>query len=457
MQLFRWIPVLGPVWLVFSCTAVPRPGRCDRTTDCTMMSGYAGYVCNLDLTPQGDGRCVPGCHATGDCGGGRVCDFDSQGVGRCLFPPDAGGVSTGGGASGAGGGVAGAGGGVAGAGGGRAGGGGGGVAGAGGGRGGADAGVDMAGCSPACGGSTPVCLGRTCVGCGSSADCTTDPTKPICDTTAHACVACSSDAQCVAKLGANPGVCMAHQDGRCASDAEAVYVQNIGGCTATFSNFREGTAATPYCSLDPLQAYMAGSATRTVAVIRGTVNAATQVLGRNATQVEFSLIGQQAAFVAGAAQPAFDLNAGKVYIRGIKFSASAAVGIRATSQNTTSDFTTLRLDTVVVDSCQQGGILLDGVAFDIRNCTLTNNGPGSNGGALWGGIYVKSLPAVVGSPTSLGLLTVEMNKQVGIDCAVGPISGTGIFASQNAGGVDIAPTCGISSCPTVGPSCGANH
>ncbi len=437
MRLVRWIPVFGALWMVFACTAVPRPGRCDRTSDCTMMSGYAGYVCNLDLTTQGDGRCVPGCNANADCRDGRYCDFDSQGVGRCLFPAD-GGMSSGGtGGAGASGGS------------------GGGAGGSAGGRGAGDAGVDAPGCSPACGGGTPVCLGRTCVGCASSADCSADVTKPICDLTTHACVACSSDSQCVAKLGANPGVCMAHQDGRCASDAETIYVQNVAGCTATYSNDQEGTATAPYCSLDPIQVPMALSDTRTVVVIRGTVNAATMVLGRNATRSEYSFIGQQNAVVAGAAQPAFDINSGKAYVRAVKFSPSASLGIRAISSNTTSSFTTLRLDTVTVDSCQQGGIFLDGAAFDIRNSTVTNNGPGSVGSAFWGGVYIKSLPAVVGSPTSLSLLTVQMNKQVGVDCAAGPITGTGVFAAQNAGGVDVAPACGFSSCAALTPSCGA--
>ena len=40
---------------------------------------------------------------------------------------------------------------------------------------------------PVCQGSTPVCVGVTCVECAASADCKSDPTKPICDTTAHTC------------------------------------------------------------------------------------------------------------------------------------------------------------------------------------------------------------------------------------------------------------------------------
>ena len=83
---FPWTTIVGIVLAAAACSEVPRPGRCDQTSDCTSMSGYAGYVCNLDPTPQGNGRCVPGCNSTSECQGGRVCDFDSHGVGRCLSP-----------------------------------------------------------------------------------------------------------------------------------------------------------------------------------------------------------------------------------------------------------------------------------------------------------------------------------------------------------------------------------
>ena len=57
-----------------------------------------------------------------------------------------------------------------------------------------------------------------CVECVSptSADCTANPAKPICDAASNTCVGCASDDQCVAK-GVGPGICMSHQDGRCAS------------------------------------------------------------------------------------------------------------------------------------------------------------------------------------------------------------------------------------------------
>lgn len=403
---FPWTTIVGIVLAAAACSEVPRPGRCDQTSDCTSMSGYAGYVCNLDSTSQGNGRCVPGCDNTSECQGGRVCDFDSHGVGRCLFPemPDGGGDADG---------------------------------------------SQM--CS-ACSGSTPVCVGGTCVQCATSADCSTDPSKPICDTSSHTCGACSSDGECAAKLGVNPGVCMAHQDGHCATDGETVYVENKTGCIDTTVNDQGGTAAVPFCSMGPAQVVIVNNDVRTLVLVRGTVNAAPSALQRSATRSEVSIVGQQSAVIGSVTAPAFDIRSGRFYMRAIKVSPSASVGINAVPGN--PDPITLRLDTVTIDSCQKGGIFLDGAAFEIRNTTVTNNGPGQNGIASWGGILVNALPA--SGPALLDHVTIENNKQVGLSC-VGAITGNGVFATGNTGGVEVGTACGVTPCPTPGPTCGATQ
>lgn len=402
----RWTTILGVALAASACSEVPRPGRCDQTSDCTSMSGYAGYICNLDPTPQGNGRCVPMCNGTPDCQGGRVCDFDSHGVGRCLFPemPDGGGDADG-----------------------------------------------SAVCS-ACAGSTPVCVGGTCVQCATSADCTTDSTTPICDTTSHACRACTSDSECAVKLGANPGVCMAHQDGHCATDAETVYVENKTGCMDTTVNDQGGTSAVPFCSMGPVQTVVANSDVRTLVLVRGTVNAATSPFQRNASRSEVSVLGQQDAFIAAGAQPGLEVQGGRFFVRGLKISAAASIGVTAVSGNPGP--ITLRLDTVTVDSCQKGGILLDGAAFDIRNAVVRNNGPGDMMGTAWGGIRVSNPPA--GGPKQLELVTLANNKQVGLTCTAG-IIGTGVLATGSSGGIDISPTCGVTPCSAAGPTCGATQ
>ena len=80
---------------------------------------------------------------------------------------------------------------------------------------------------------------------------------------------------------------------------------------------------------------------------------------------EVSIIGQNTAIIAAGAKPGLELQAGAFYVRGLKISPSASIGIKATPG--ASDTLTLRLNHVTVDSCQGGGILLGGAAFDIRN------------------------------------------------------------------------------------------
>ena len=188
---------------------------------------------------------------------------------------------------------------------------------------------------------------------------------------------------------------------------------------------------------------MATNATKTLVVIRGTVAAPDWTYQRGQGQPATSFVGQQSAAIASATTPAFAMDSGTVYVRGVVFSSSASVCIRATGG-------TLNLDAVIVDSCKGGGIYLDGAAFDIEDTAVTNNGPASMGAVQWGGILVNSGPA--SGVTALNLVTIKNNKQVGLDCAVG-IQGTGVLATGNTG-LDIAPACSVTACSS-GPSCGA--
>ena len=412
------ILLCGVVAVLGGCSEELRPGRCNQTSDCAGMPANAGQICNLDLTPQGNGRCVPACQNAGECEGGRVCDFDQHGQGRCLLPvtPDGGGGDGGGDG---------------------------------------DAGDDSPHC-PVCSGTTPVCVGVTCVECATSADCSSDPTKPICNTTNNSCERCISDDECSAKLGADPGVCMAHQDGRCATDAETIYVEPKTGtdCRNVLQDDLDGTAALPFCNIDLARRVLASDSAkaqpRTLVRVRGTSSAAIGPFTRTPGRSEVSIIGQPSAVIAGGAQQGLDLRSGSFYLRGLKVSASVLVGINAAP--TASDSLTLRLDTVTVDSCLKGGIFLAGVAFEIRNTTVTRNGPSDD--LSWGGIRVQALP--VSGPSVLDLVTVQNNNAAGVSCAAGaPIQGTGVFASDNAAG-QIASTCGIIACSPLSSTCGAS-
>lgn len=389
----------------------------------------------LPTRGPGGGRCVD----SSDCGSGMTCDLGTQWC-VCAGPncPD-GGAGHGGGAAAGHGGAAGMGtGGTAGA---------SGAAGGASGTGGAvDAGQDVNPCN-ACGGATPVCSNRSCVECATSSDCTAAAAKPICDLTSNTCVACKTDAQCSSKLGAtgNPGVCRSETDGHCATDAETIYVQNVTGCTTTFMTTSGGTATAPYCSMEPVN--LAAGGAKTLVVIRGTVAATSSgwTWQRAAGTPATTFVGQQSAVIAIATNPGFSMESGTVYFRNLKFgpSPSGTVCIQATGG-------TLSLASVLVDTCQGGGIYLDGAAFDIENSTITNNGPASRGAVQWGGLLINSAPP--SGRTTLNLVTIQNNKQVGLDCAV-PVQGTGILATGN--GVDIATSCDVTGCSGAGTNCGA--
>jgi hypothetical protein len=234
---------------------------------------------------------------------------------------------------------------------------------------------------------------------------------------------------------------MAQTDGHCATSTETLYVQNSSStCSDTASG--AGISTKPFCSMQPVPSAL--SSNLDLVVVRGTVSGGTSMFAGQGAPVT-SIVGQQSAFVASGASPAFSMQSGTVYIRGITLSSSASTGISATGG-------ILHLDKDIVDSCKGGGILLDGASFEIDNTTVTNNGPGQQGATPWGGILVNALPP--SGVADLNLVTVENNKQIGLTC-VGPISGIGVFATGNNGGVEISPTCNVTPCPTLGTSCGA--
>jgi hypothetical protein len=420
-----------------ACWSTFLPGRCDKTSDCA-----TGLVCDLTPTPELDGRCVTpdaGSPIDGAAGGAGQGDG-----GRDTVVSETAGA---------------------------------GAAGQDGGGGGHDASVDVVpevkpGCTSSsdCPPATPICDaggacrrcdantvssnacttldaakpacgpdGR-CIVCASSADCKADPTKPICDVANQTCVACTSDTQCAAKLGMNPGVCMAHQNGRCATDAETFYVSNVAGCSDTATG--SGTASMPFCSLEPAAVRAGG--TRSLVVVRGRVAAATSMFGGSS---EISIIGQQMAAVAAATQPsALHVSQGdKLYCRDVALTAVFGVGVVADNTST------LRLDHVVVSNSAQGGISLNGAAFDISNTTVTGNGPGTEGASFWGGIDIQFPPPA--GPKRLNFITVTNNKAVGILCSAG-VMGAEALATGNSGG-DVGPLCGFAPCGLASASCGA--
>jgi hypothetical protein len=290
---------------------------------------------------------------------------------------------------------------------------------------------------------TTVCSGGACVECAVSTDCKT-ATTPICGTD-NKCRACQADSECVSKGASDPGICMSQTDGHCATSSETIYVQNntTGSAICSDTATTAGSSTQPFCSMQPVPAAL--TSVHDLVVVRGTVSGGTSIFMGQGAPVT-SIIGQQSAFIASGASPAFSMQSGSVYIRGIKLSSSGSTGVSATGG-------TLRLDTVLVANCAGGGILLDSAAFDIENTTVTSNSTGQDGAITWSGILVNFSASSPPNPMQIRLSTIEDNQGPGLECA-GAISGNDVFATGNST-PDISSTCGFSSCLSLGTACGA--
>jgi hypothetical protein len=287
-----------------------------------------------------------------------------------------------------------------------------------------------------CSGATPGCsAANVCVACTDDSHC--GGATPICDTTNNKCIPCTADAQCAGKtsLGPNPGVCMSHLDGHCAVDSETIYVENKAapGC----SDVGGGSRALPFCSM---QGALGNLASGKLILVRGLVQGASTALAVS----RVSVIGQNGALIAGAISPGIQVSSGSAYLRDVKLSSSASVGIAAGAG------TTLRLQNLSV-TASKGGILLDGAAFDLENTNVSGNFPSLD--LSYAGISVRNPPTA--GPAKLNRVTVQGNMAVGIACTGKVMMSTGVYASGNLVG-DVTPICGFTSCMPPGPTCGSD-
>jgi hypothetical protein len=382
------------ILLAAGCYEQLKPGRCEKDADCA-----AGLVCSQEMTAGVFHRCIAVDAGVGGDGGDASSSGCTQDRECSASMPVCG-------------------------------------------PGGACVGCDT-GAADVCATLYPtrrVCApAGACVECAADIDCPS-AAKPACDPLTNVCVACTSDQQCAGRPG--PGVCMTHQDGRCASEGETIYVQQSPACTSA-SDPTAGTLVLPFCGLD--SAVVALSSTRRLFVVRGTVQGTSSTIQATAGAPQISVVGQQTAVVAGGASPGLRIAGADVYVRDLRLTRSVDVGISAGTGSI------LRLERVAVDNNGGGGILLDTSAFELRSVSVTENGPGTLGLATWGGLAIVNPPP--GGPARLELLTIELNKGPGLSCT-GAIDGAGILADHNST-VDISPTCGIATCGTASPTCGA--
>jgi hypothetical protein len=230
---------------------------------------------------------------------------------------------------------------------------------------------------------------------------------------------------------------MAHVDGRCAVAAEAIYVTDSGAGTcydAPPAPAVPGTKELPVCSLKAGLALV--TAARPLVVVRGEVFSGDATTISRADTVGVTIVGQRTG-MATALGTVLTLTSGSVYVKSLKLKSGFDNGLTATGG-------TLRLDGVTIADCPGGGILLDGAAFDIRNTVVKNNGSNS---APVSGLDVRKLPS--SGPTSFTNVTAIDNLPYNLTCNA-VIMGKGVLAPGTAGG-----TCGIASCVTASPECGA--
>jgi hypothetical protein len=239
-------------------------------------------------------------------------------------------------------------------------------------------------------------------------------------------------------------------DGHCAADAETIYVGTLGTVTCSESN--SGTLQAPVCSVQN-GVSLAKSGGKAVVVVRGTLTAATTNIAASAP---LTIVGRStsAVLTAAAGGDCLTITAGEIHLRNLTIQGGTSTGMGINAAPTGGNTVTLDMDTCAIINNPGGGILLNGAAFDIRNTSITGNGPGTiiATGLVWGGIKVDSQPPS-GSTTSLNLVTITNNKQIGLSCA-GGITGVGVFATGSAGGIDIGSTCGVTACTPASTTCG---
>jgi hypothetical protein len=173
------------------------------------------------------------------------------------------------------------------------------------------------------------------------------------------------------------------------------------------------------------------------------------------TTAILTVVGKECLITPAALADGITITSGEVYLRNltVQGSTSLATGIGISAQPSPGNTVTLHLDTCAITNNPGGGILLNGAAFDIKNTTVTGNGPGTFAGSFsWGGILVQGPPSI--GPIDLTLVTIQTNVGGGLNCSAG-IQGTGVMSTGNTGTLyQITPACAITPCTPAGPTCG---
>jgi hypothetical protein len=243
---------------------------------------------------------------------------------------------------------------------------------------------------------------------------------------------------------------MSNIDGHCATDADTIYVGTIGTATCSDTATNAGSAQAPYCT-DQIGISIAKSKAKLLVVMTGPLTGSFTV----SPTAPLTVVGRGAVITPTVATDGITITSGEIYLRNLTVQGSAStstgIGINATSG------TTLHMDTCAVKNNPGGGILLNGAAFDIKNTTVTGNGPATFGGTSpWGGILVNNPPA--SGSLNLNLVTIQTNDGGGLSCT-SAIQGSGVLSTGNTnaslGQIGAACTITAGACTTASTTCGA--
>jgi hypothetical protein len=127
-----------------------------------------------------------------------------------------------------------------------------------------------------------------------------------------------------------------------------------------------------------------------------------------ALSASLTVVGRSGIITPADYADGISITGGELYLRGLTVAGnpSGVTGIGINAQAATGATVVLHMDGCTVKDNPGGGILLAGAAFDIRNSTITGNGPAQTAdGTIWGGIRVDSLPPT--GQASLDLVTIQ--------------------------------------------------
>jgi hypothetical protein len=208
--------------------------------------------------------------------------------------------------------------------------------------------------------STPTCdpADHRCYECVASADCTTDPTKPIC--TNHACGRCVVDSDCKAA----PGICM--EDGSCLAAGDAVFA-TVGAAQCP----GDGSAGTPFCAAQAaVNAALTGGKRAVLLVGPGPF----PVFSMNASGKTLAVIAPDRGAlvpgtdnVSGNDQVGVLLQKGDLLIRGLEIRNGRTTAVDAEDG-------TIRIRRCFIHDNKGPGLFVANASFDVENSIFANNG-----------------------------------------------------------------------------------